>query len=211
MARGWLWRMRMGMTSLKEGKHSKNLRILILFFSGEGFDHLLFFLISGVFLADLIMIYDWWPACERTGKEKGEWLGQQFGVWTLPTQVKSCFNRQICWACQKFNPPKTPGWFQLETGHLYLLVFRRYENLHQISHMWICQASMVGMRPLAASSGWSSGVVSAGNWNHWQFATWNWRGRVEIYLWPRGPDVSRKFVEKVVSGGVLLFGFFLGL
>lgn len=29
--------------SLKEGKHSKNLRILILFFRGKGFDHLLVF------------------------------------------------------------------------------------------------------------------------------------------------------------------------
>lgn len=83
------------------------------------------------------------------------------------------------------------------------------ENLHQISHLWICQASMVGMRPLAASSGWSSGVVSAGNWNHWQFATWNWRGRVEVYLWPEGPDVSRKFLEKVVSDGVLAVWIFL--
>ncbi len=69
---------------------------------------------------------------------------------------------------------------------------------------------MVGMRPLATSSGWSSGVVSAGKWNHWQFATRSWRGRVEIYLWPEGPGIFsiNIFVEKVlISGGVLLVGF----
>lgn len=121
MAPGWVWRRRMGMTndklSLKEGKHSKNLRILILFFRGEGIRSFVVFSCIGCFPCWLDG--DWWPACERAGKEKGEWLGRQFGVWTLPTQVKSCLNRQIGWAGQKFNPPKTPGWFQLETGQLY--------------------------------------------------------------------------------------------
>lgn len=85
-------------------KHLKNLRILILFFRGKDSIICCFFLGIGCFPCWLDG--DWLAACERTGKEKGEWLGQQFGVWTLPTQVKSCLNRQILLGMVKNSIPK---------------------------------------------------------------------------------------------------------
>ena len=185
-------------------KHLKNLRILILFFRGKGFDHLLFFPCYRLFS---LLTWWWLMTCLRPHRSR-EGRVTWAAIWCLNTTNSS--EEWFVGHGQKFNHQKTPGWFQLETGQLYdVRFFTGMENLHQISHLWICQASMVGMRPLAASSGWSSGVVSAGNWNHWQFATWNWRGRVEIYLWPEGPDVSRKFLEKVVSGGFLAVWIFL--